>query len=292
MRQTDLAGCAQPISVSQHQTAHLPTRLAKTALITSHQGEPGPIPGRVTPRFSQVGIVPDDVAGGPDFSGISRFPRLFILVMFHTHFDVKRHPILFTHSLTTPLHFIPVMRRVSGGTRQAREIGTGDVTLASAWHGSKLAAATTCASRMSATQTTGPIQLSIRPSQGVARSSVIASLAFVSLFSNNFRQRNRPIIHKMVERDHSSFCQRCISGLMKERGKTGDSHVAEKIRVLVAPSEKWFIYKTLLQQSAHESGALSLWCNLPDLVKHNLQGAEEHSGSTTLSGLQKRPKIP
>ncbi|KAJ8878707.1 hypothetical protein PR048_019292 [Dryococelus australis] len=43
-------------------------------LITSHQGEPGSIPGRVTPGFSQVGIVPDDAAGRRVFTGIPRFP--------------------------------------------------------------------------------------------------------------------------------------------------------------------------------------------------------------------------
>ncbi|KAJ8871803.1 hypothetical protein PR048_028143 [Dryococelus australis] len=40
-------------------------------LFTSHQGEPGSIPGRVTPGFSQAGIVPDDAAGRQVFSGIS-----------------------------------------------------------------------------------------------------------------------------------------------------------------------------------------------------------------------------
>ncbi|KAJ8876298.1 hypothetical protein PR048_024208 [Dryococelus australis] len=44
--------------------------------------------------------------------------------------------------------------------------------------------------------------------------------------------------------------------------------------------------------SVHESGALSLWCNLPDLVKVSLHEAEEYPGSRTLAGLQTRPKIP
>ncbi|KAJ8891732.1 hypothetical protein PR048_004267 [Dryococelus australis] len=44
--------------------------------------------------------------------------------------------------------------------------------------------------------------------------------------------------------------------------------------------------------SAHEPGALSRWCNLPDLVKLSLHEAEEYPGSSTLAGLQKRPKIP
>ncbi|KAJ8888581.1 hypothetical protein PR048_008073 [Dryococelus australis] len=44
------------------------------SLLTSRQGEPGSIPGQVTPGFSHVGIVPDDAAGRRVFSGISRFP--------------------------------------------------------------------------------------------------------------------------------------------------------------------------------------------------------------------------
>ncbi|KAJ8877413.1 hypothetical protein PR048_021867 [Dryococelus australis] len=42
----------------------------------------GPLPG-----FSLVGIVPDDVVGRWIFSGISRFPRLFIQSLLRTHFS-------------------------------------------------------------------------------------------------------------------------------------------------------------------------------------------------------------
>ncbi|KAJ8875173.1 hypothetical protein PR048_023068 [Dryococelus australis] len=38
-------------------------------------GEPGSIPGRLTPGFSQVGIVPDDATGRRVFSGISLYTR-------------------------------------------------------------------------------------------------------------------------------------------------------------------------------------------------------------------------
>ncbi|KAJ8869021.1 hypothetical protein PR048_030567 [Dryococelus australis] len=44
--------------------------------------------------------------------------------------------------------------------------------------------------------------------------------------------------------------------------------------------------------SEHESGALSLWRNLLELVKLSLHEAEEYPGSSTLAGLQKRSKIP
>ncbi|KAJ8887568.1 hypothetical protein PR048_013784 [Dryococelus australis] len=54
-------------------------------LLASHLGEPGSIPGGFAPRFSQVGIVPDDVTGRQVFSDISRFPRPSIPALIHTH---------------------------------------------------------------------------------------------------------------------------------------------------------------------------------------------------------------
>ncbi|KAJ8876619.1 hypothetical protein PR048_021064 [Dryococelus australis] len=54
-------------------------------LLASHQGKPGSIPGRVTPGFLQVGIVPNDTAGRRVFSGISRFPRRCITELLHAH---------------------------------------------------------------------------------------------------------------------------------------------------------------------------------------------------------------
>ncbi|KAJ8871611.1 hypothetical protein PR048_027938 [Dryococelus australis] len=51
--------------------------LHTVSLLTSHQGEPGSIPGRVTPGFSRLGIVPDDATDWRVSSGISRFPQPF-----------------------------------------------------------------------------------------------------------------------------------------------------------------------------------------------------------------------
>ncbi|KAJ8870398.1 hypothetical protein PR048_029419 [Dryococelus australis] len=61
-------------------------RITRDLIISrySHHGDPSSIPGRVT-GFSHVGIVPDDAVGRWIFSGISRFPRLFIPVPLHTH---------------------------------------------------------------------------------------------------------------------------------------------------------------------------------------------------------------
>ncbi|KAJ8874028.1 hypothetical protein PR048_024868 [Dryococelus australis] len=55
-----------------------------SSLLASHLGEPGSIPGRVTPGFSHVEIVPDDAAGRRVFSGISHLPRPFIPTLLHT----------------------------------------------------------------------------------------------------------------------------------------------------------------------------------------------------------------
>ncbi|KAJ8871698.1 hypothetical protein PR048_028025 [Dryococelus australis] len=59
-------------------------------LLVSHQGELGLIPGRVTPGFSQVGIVPDNAAGRWVFSATSRFPR-------PSHSDAAPLSTHFTH---------------------------------------------------------------------------------------------------------------------------------------------------------------------------------------------------
>ncbi|KAJ8868558.1 hypothetical protein PR048_030096, partial [Dryococelus australis] len=57
------------------------TLTQRLRLLASHQGEPGSVPNRVTPRFPQLRIVPDNVADQRVFSGISDFPRPCILGM-------------------------------------------------------------------------------------------------------------------------------------------------------------------------------------------------------------------
>ncbi|KAJ8896411.1 hypothetical protein PR048_001755 [Dryococelus australis] len=53
-------------------------------LLASQQDEQGSIPGQVTPRFSQMGIVPDDATGQRVFSKISRFPRPSTPTLLHS----------------------------------------------------------------------------------------------------------------------------------------------------------------------------------------------------------------
>ncbi|KAJ8866415.1 hypothetical protein PR048_032258 [Dryococelus australis] len=55
------------------------------SLLASHQCKPGSIPGRVTPGFSQMGIMPDDDTGRRVFSGISRFPSPCIPAPLQSH---------------------------------------------------------------------------------------------------------------------------------------------------------------------------------------------------------------
>ncbi|KAJ8872305.1 hypothetical protein PR048_025909 [Dryococelus australis] len=50
-----------------------------------HQGEPGSIPGKLTPRFVHVVIVLDDAAGRLVFSGISYFQGPCIPALLHKH---------------------------------------------------------------------------------------------------------------------------------------------------------------------------------------------------------------
>ncbi|KAJ8878805.1 hypothetical protein PR048_019391 [Dryococelus australis] len=54
-------------------------------LLTSHQGKPGSIPGRFTPGFSHLGIVPDDAAGRRVCWGDSLFSRPCIPAPLHSH---------------------------------------------------------------------------------------------------------------------------------------------------------------------------------------------------------------
>ncbi|KAJ8869008.1 hypothetical protein PR048_030554, partial [Dryococelus australis] len=50
------------------------------SLLASHQGEPGSIPGQVTPGFSRVGIVPDDAAGpAPSFRHCSMLTSITLI---------------------------------------------------------------------------------------------------------------------------------------------------------------------------------------------------------------------
>ncbi|KAJ8887049.1 hypothetical protein PR048_013264 [Dryococelus australis] len=88
------AACPCPwISQLLKLSAHLPQGLpfpcwgrgtVVVRLLTTHQGEPGLIPGGVTPAFSHVRIVPDNVAGRRVFRGISRFPYLCSPALPHT----------------------------------------------------------------------------------------------------------------------------------------------------------------------------------------------------------------
>ncbi|KAJ8873682.1 hypothetical protein PR048_024514 [Dryococelus australis] len=55
------------------------------SLLASHLGEPGSIPGGITPGFSHVKIVPNDAVGRWVYSGISRFPHPYIPALLHTH---------------------------------------------------------------------------------------------------------------------------------------------------------------------------------------------------------------
>ncbi|KAJ8893460.1 hypothetical protein PR048_006058 [Dryococelus australis] len=85
-------------------------RVFPTAVpLASHQGKSSSISGQIIPAFSHVGIVPDDAAGRRVFSGISRFPRLFIPALLHTHLNrpyqlsrprCSEPPNRFTHSPT------------------------------------------------------------------------------------------------------------------------------------------------------------------------------------------------
>ncbi|KAJ8879320.1 hypothetical protein PR048_019928 [Dryococelus australis] len=61
-------------------------------LLASDQGESGSIPGRVTPEFSHVLIMPDDIAGRRFFSGIILPPPFYTPTLLHTHLKHPHRP--------------------------------------------------------------------------------------------------------------------------------------------------------------------------------------------------------
>ncbi|KAJ8878135.1 hypothetical protein PR048_022602 [Dryococelus australis] len=72
------------------------TRAAR--LRASHQGEPGSIPGRVTPGYSHVGIVPDDTSGWV-FSGISHSSLSLHSALLYSHIISPLSPSALNTSL-------------------------------------------------------------------------------------------------------------------------------------------------------------------------------------------------
>ncbi|KAJ8869295.1 hypothetical protein PR048_030869 [Dryococelus australis] len=84
------------------------------SLLASHLFEPGSIPGRITPGFSHVEIVPDDADGRRVFSRFSRIPRPFhsgaaphsprFTLVVSQDLDVQSNPNLFTHPNESPAY--------------------------------------------------------------------------------------------------------------------------------------------------------------------------------------------
>ncbi|KAJ8897143.1 hypothetical protein PR048_002489 [Dryococelus australis] len=74
-------------------------------LLPSQQGDPGSIPGRVTPGFSQIGIIPDDAAGRRLFYEISHYPRSCNPVLLRNHFTIIRYQDL-DIKISTNLSFL------------------------------------------------------------------------------------------------------------------------------------------------------------------------------------------
>ncbi|KAJ8868987.1 hypothetical protein PR048_030533 [Dryococelus australis] len=89
-------------------------------LLASYHCQLGSVPGRVTPGFSRVVIVPGDASGQRIFSGISRFPCPWIPALLQSHFNHPhrssrprcKEPPESLHSLT---HFNGVLKSLDGG---------------------------------------------------------------------------------------------------------------------------------------------------------------------------------
>ncbi|KAJ8888373.1 hypothetical protein PR048_007863 [Dryococelus australis] len=93
-------------------------------LLASHLGEPGSIPGGVTPGFPRVRIVLDDAAGWWVFSGISRFPRPFIPALM-----VHEHPTFPTIVSEVVNGSLPTMRRTGDAIGCMRSVNVHQLSL-------------------------------------------------------------------------------------------------------------------------------------------------------------------
>ncbi|KAJ8873412.1 hypothetical protein PR048_024228 [Dryococelus australis] len=80
----DRSGSREGPDDAGERQRRVPDDNSTVCVLTSHQGEPGLIPGRVT-GISHVGIMLGDTTGRWVFSGISRFLRPFIPAPLHTH---------------------------------------------------------------------------------------------------------------------------------------------------------------------------------------------------------------
>ncbi|KAJ8889264.1 hypothetical protein PR048_008762 [Dryococelus australis] len=92
-----------------------PSACPESILVAYHQGELGSILACVTPGFSHVRIVLDDITGRRVSSGISHFPRPFILVLLCT---LLSHP----HQLSRPR--VPPWSTAHVATGAEAELGT------------------------------------------------------------------------------------------------------------------------------------------------------------------------
>ncbi|KAJ8872142.1 hypothetical protein PR048_025744 [Dryococelus australis] len=92
-------------------------------LLSSHLDEQDWIPGGVTPRYSHVGIVSDDAAGGRLFSEISRFPALsFRRCFIHTSVWTTLQLIILVVSWKTQLNlFLRFKMCVTGSSLRRQQ---------------------------------------------------------------------------------------------------------------------------------------------------------------------------
>ncbi|KAJ8895579.1 hypothetical protein PR048_000915 [Dryococelus australis] len=89
-------------------------------LLASHLGKPGSIPGEVTTGFSHVGIVANDAAVMWVFSGISRFPCLFIPAKLHARLTSPTSTL--KTSVLKACRRPPVAQAIAGSSPSERQL--------------------------------------------------------------------------------------------------------------------------------------------------------------------------
>ncbi|KAJ8881954.1 hypothetical protein PR048_018441 [Dryococelus australis] len=241
-------------------------------------GEPGLIAGGTTPVYLHVGIVPDDGTSRRVFSGISHFSRPFITALHHsrlassssalkmsmlraaqisslTHIALIFAPAFFP---LVPFHFrIPLLRP--------------------------------------AVPRLPMVKLAILK-------STLKNIAACKLYAGGYGAAPECAGGETGDprENSSSTITTCEDPLATPPGIEPVSCWWDASSLTTAPPPSLdgrdvvlkSIYLRNVQGVLTNPVPLSLWCNLPDLVKLHLHEAEEYPGSRTLAGLQKRPKIP
>ncbi|KAJ8894388.1 hypothetical protein PR048_007039 [Dryococelus australis] len=266
----------------------------KRPLLVSLPAEPGSIPDAVAPVFSHVRIMPDDAADRRVFLSGLPFPPApaFRPALLHASpssalqdLDIS---LLHSHSLCNAGITYP---RTARHRKQGTTLKTKrpmkykiDLTRYLVLLPDVVQHAGQCAHGHVTPGVGAPVAGGRSPGHSPAGVGRRVGRVVVHV-RQGFRKVERNSAGTILPKSH---CSSLGWAELSSSVETPDSPCTMSLACL--PTQPSLPRK--LPDSAHESGALSVWCNHPYLVRLSLHEAEEYPGSRTLAGLRKRPKIP